>query len=519
MSTDMITPGMVIAGRYRIVKQLGEGGVGAVYLVQHVHTDERLALKVLLTQVAMDPTTVERFRTEARAPARIDSDHIVRVTDADVAAEIGGAPFLVMEFLRGRDLGGEVDVRHKLHPKEVVLYMRQTARALDKAHGIGIVHRDLKPENIFLTVREDGTPCVKLLDFGIAKLTGASAPNGVNQSKTKTGAVFGTPLYMAPEQARAQAHLIGPHTDVWALGLIAVRLLMGGDYWQAETLSDLIVQIVVDPIPPPSQKGAAFGAAFDAWFLRCCSREPGQRFRSAGEAITELAAALGIAEGPQLVVDVTEILQQARAAEGASPQTLLGTPIAPIAAQSGSPLLTTPSKPITVTPSGATPGLNATAAMGSTMLASETSTVPLGQTNPGKGSSGKTAAMVAGAVIVVGLLGIGAFFGMNGGASEHVNGVVSDSAPVPMPSAMQLPKEDPSVAADPSEAPVPAASEMPSAAVSAEATTPPVATNTAPIATHTTPFIPAPHTTSKSIPTVTKTTKKPSDDDLMSGRK
>ena len=160
MSTDMIKPGMVIAGRYRIVKQLGEGGVGAVFLVQHVHTDERLALKVLHTQVAMDPSTIERFRTEARAPARIDSDHIVRVTDADVAQEIGGAPFLVMDFLRGRDLGGEVEVRHKLHPKEVVLYLRQTARALDKAHAIGIVHRDLKPENIFLTVREDGTPCI-----------------------------------------------------------------------------------------------------------------------------------------------------------------------------------------------------------------------------------------------------------------------------------------------------------------------------------------------------------------------
>src|SRR6185503_2887492 len=134
------------------------------------------------------------------------------------------------------------DARKKLHPKEVVLYLRQAARALDKAHGLGIVHRDLKPENIFLTVREDGTPCVKLLDFGIAKLTGASASSMGAQSKTKTGAIFGTPLYMAPEQARAQTHLIGPHTDIWAIGLIACRLLLGADYWQAETISDLVVQ-------------------------------------------------------------------------------------------------------------------------------------------------------------------------------------------------------------------------------------------------------------------------------------
>lgn len=501
MSTDMITPGMVIAGRYRIVKQLGEGGVGAVYLVQHVHTDERLALKVLHTQVAMDPTTIERFRTEARAPARIDSDHIVRVTDADVAAEIGGAPFLVMEFLRGRDLGGEVDARQKLEPKEVVLYLRQTARALDKAHGIGIVHRDLKPENIFLTVREDGTPCVKLLDFGIAKITG-DASAGVNQSKTKTGAVFGTPLYMAPEQARAQAHLIGPHTDVWAIGLIATRLLLGGDYWQAATLSDLIVQIVVDPIPPPSSKGSTFGPAFDAWFLRCCQRDHTQRFRSAGEAISELATALGIAEGPQLTVDVTEILQKARAAEGPSahaPHTLAGTPLPPMAGQS-SPLLTTPAKPITVTPAGASPGFHATAAMGSTMLASETSTVPLGQTNPPQGSSGnKLVAMAAGAVLVVGLIGVGAFFGLRDNRPRHRGAASPDPAPLQLPANKDTPAVT-TVAADTA----PTANEMPSATTSATAA----------------PTIPSPRSTSKTVPTGTsKTTKKSNDDDLMSGRK
>ena len=509
MSTDMITPGMVIAGRYRIVKQLGEGGVGAVYLVQHVHTDERLALKVLHTAVAMDPTTIERFRTEARAPARIDSDHIVRVTDADVAPELNGAPYLVMEFLRGRDLGGEADARKKLHPKEVVLYLRQTARALDKAHGIGIVHRDLKPENIFLSVREDGTPCIKLLDFGIAKITGGAAAVGVNQSKTKTGAVFGTPLYMAPEQARAQAHLIGPHTDVWALGLIATRLLLGGDYWQAETLPDLIVQIVVDPIPPPSQKGSPYGPAFDEWFLRCCQRDHTKRFQSAGEAISELAKALGIPEGPQLVVDVTEILQQARAAEGTTPQTLLGAPMAPIAMQSGAPMLTPPS-PVTITPAGSS-GVHATAAMGSTMLASETSTIPLGQTGSSRGSSNKLVAMVAGGVLVVGLIGVGAFFGLGGKESKrHHSAEKPDPAPLAIPSSMQNPQEKPAITTVTADTtPAPSTTEMPVASTTASA----VAT--------TAPTIAAPKSTSKSISTGTTktTTKKSNDDDLMSGRK
>jgi serine/threonine protein kinase len=506
MSTDMIAPGMVIAGRYRITKQLGEGGVGAVYLVQHVHTDERLALKVLHTQVAMDPSTIERFRAEARAPARIDSDHIVRVTDADVAPEIGGAPYLVMEYLRGRDLGAESEARIKFHPKEVVLYLRQTARALDKAHAIGIVHRDLKPENIFLSVREDGTPCVKLLDFGIAKITGSSA-GGVNQSKTKTGAVFGTPLYMAPEQARAQAHLIGPHTDVWALGLIAVRLLLGGDYWQADTLSDLIVKIVVDPIPAPSQRGSTFGAAFDAWFLRCCQRDHAQRFRSAGEAITELAAALGVVEGPQLVVDVTDILQRARASEVASPHTLAGAPLASVAAQSAAPLLTTPATPITVMPAGSAPGFHATSAMGSTMLASETSTASLGQTNSPRGSSNKTAITVAAAVLVVGFIGIGAFLGLRGNGSGQTSATAPDSVPVPLPSAMQEKpkKEVPTVATVASDSAAPAASEM------AEPTTSAVATATPTIATT--------RSTTKSISTGSTKTKKSNDDDLMSGRK
>ncbi len=500
MSADLIKPGMIIAGRYRIVKQLGEGGVGAVFLVQHVHTDERLALKVLHTQVALDPTTVERFRTEARAPARIDSDHIVRVTDADVAPELNGAPYLVMEFLRGRDLGAEGEARTKLDPKEVVLYLRQTARALDKAHGIGIVHRDLKPENIFLTVREDGTPCVKLLDFGIAKLTGAAAP-GANQSKTKTGAVFGTPLYMAPEQARAQANSIGPHTDVWALGLIAARLLMGGDFWQAETLSDLIVQIVVDPIPPPSQKGCTLGPAFDAWFLRCCQRDHTQRFRTAGEAVAELATSLGIVEGPQLVVDVTEILQKARAAEGKSPATIAAMPA--VGAMSASPMLTTPSAPIAVAPFGQSSQMNATSAMGSTMLASETSTVPLGQTGSSQGSSSsKIAAFAAAGVLLIGLLGIGAFFGLRDNGRPRKHGALPE--PLPLPSAMMQPvKTEPL----PATAPTPIASEAPMP--SATATT----AQTAPATPSTTT------TTTKTNPTGPTKTKKPNDDDLMSGRK
>ena len=508
MSNDKIQPGLVIAGRYRIVKQLGEGGVGAVYLVQHVHTDERLALKVLHNETLSDPSTIERFRTEARAPARIDSDHIVRVTDADVAAEIGGAPFLVMEFLRGRDLAGEAEARGKFHPKEVVLYLRQAARALDKAHAIGIVHRDLKPENIFLTVREDGTPNVKLLDFGIAKLTGGAASSMGAYSKTKTGAVFGTPLYMAPEQARAQAHLIGPHTDVWALGLIAARLLLGFDYWQAETISDLVVQIVVDPIPPPSQKGSPFGPAFDAWFLRCCVRDGAQRYRTAGEAITELAAALGVVEGPALVLEVTEILQRAQATQGTSKNTVAGAPMPFVQSDPGPrPIFAStpqPQNPMGMTPMGGAP-ISAQAAMGATVLAASTA-VPLTQTGSTQGNAGSKAPLFAAlGVLLLGVVGAVVFFGARGGgeAPKGEGAAAAEAAPLPLPTATAKAP----VAADP-----PAIVE-PVATASAEPAAPPASSAKAAV-----PASTAASGRTKTAPTATNK-KKPNDDDLMSGRR
>ncbi|HLM75917.1 MAG TPA: protein kinase [Polyangiaceae bacterium] len=290
-----IEPGTVLAGRYRVEERLGQGGMGSVFLVQHMHTDQRLALKVLHSTIVSDAVALDRFRREARAPARVQSDHVVQVTDADVAPELGGVPFLVMEWLRGEDLE-KLSSRGALPFPEVVLYLRQAARALDKAHAIGIIHRDLKPENLFLTTREDGTPWIKLLDFGIAKLTGASGDLAHAGSATSTGQIFGTPLFMSPEQAKAETDKISPQTDIWALGLIAYRLLTGKDFWTAQTLTHLVAQIAYEPIPPPSNLGVKFGPAYDTWFLKCCARDPKDRFASAGEAVTALAEALGVNE-------------------------------------------------------------------------------------------------------------------------------------------------------------------------------------------------------------------------------
>jgi serine/threonine-protein kinase len=299
VSSAPLQPGRIVAGRYRIEQQIGEGGMGAVYLVRHVRTDEMLALKVLHADVLKDATAVERFRREARAPAKIASEHIARVTDADTAADLDNAPFYVMEYLRGRDLDRTIAEEGPLAPNLVVEYLRQAARALDKAHQMGIIHRDLKPENLFLTQREDGTTCIKLLDFGIARLGDTGA---VNPLKTQAGYIFGTPAFMSPEQALGDVALIGPATDVWALGLVAFKLLMGRDFWGEHPTARLCAMILTGPIPTPTERGSTFGPGFDAWFFKCVARPVDERFRTAGEAVQRLADSLGVHFSEQMRV-------------------------------------------------------------------------------------------------------------------------------------------------------------------------------------------------------------------------
>src|SRR5258708_16875324 len=214
----------LVASRYRIIRELGRGGMGVVYVVEHIHTGEQLALKVLHGAAAVDPAAIARFKREARAGAQIKSEHVVRVTDADVAPELGGAPFFVMELLEGCDLEQLVERVGPLHPDVVVDVLSQIARALDKAHRIGIVHRDLKPENIFLHWREDGTAVAKILDFGISKFLSADPDQSSGLGMTADGTVMGTPYYMTPEQARGLAEEIGPATDMWPIGLLAHKM-------------------------------------------------------------------------------------------------------------------------------------------------------------------------------------------------------------------------------------------------------------------------------------------------------
>jgi serine/threonine-protein kinase len=260
--------------------------MGAVYEVEHEHTGQRLALKVLTQQPG---ASVERFRREARAASLIKSNHIVRVTDADVAPELGGAPFLVMELLEGEDLERATGDR-PTPPTDVIEWLRQVARALVKAHDAGLVHRDLKPENLFLTRGDDGAPIVKILDFGIAKM--AAEVSALTASDT----FLGTPGYMAPEQTDSRGPAVTFRADLYTLGLIAFKLLTGRSYWRTGSLAQLLAQILAEPMPPASERGATFGPEFDAWFRRACDRDPEKRFASASEQVEALAVALGLPE-------------------------------------------------------------------------------------------------------------------------------------------------------------------------------------------------------------------------------
>ena len=274
-----------IGRKYRPLRLIAKGGMGAVYEVVHANTGEHLALKLMLARSLLTPDLVERFRREARIHSSVKSENVVRVVDADVAPELDDAPFLVMELLAGQDFE-RISLERQPSAGEVVDWMRQLAPALDKAHREGIVHRDLKPENLYLAEREGLPPIVKILDFGIAKITAEGEGNS-----TATGQILGTPRYMAPEQA-VGAKEVSAAADRFALGLIAFRLLCGRHYFTGDNWVGLLREVSRGPVARPSALGSDRGSAFDAWFARACALQPGDRFATCVEQVEALALAL-----------------------------------------------------------------------------------------------------------------------------------------------------------------------------------------------------------------------------------
>ncbi len=275
-------PGTLLAGKYRVERLLGEGGMGWVVEATHVHLEQRVALKFMHAKnLQENPDAVARFLREARAAARIQSEHIARVFD--VGTLDTGEPYLVMEYLEGQDLEGLLRTEGKLPVAQVVEIALQACEGLAEAHAKGIVHRDLKPANLFLARRTDGSTRVKLLDFGISKL--APQAGGADVGMTSTQALMGSPLYMSPEQLRSTKK-VDRRADLWSMGIILYEMLGGRSPFDADTLPEVCARIIAEP-PAPLEMG---NPAMSAIVMRCLEKDPNHRFSDAGALAAALAA-------------------------------------------------------------------------------------------------------------------------------------------------------------------------------------------------------------------------------------
>jgi serine/threonine-protein kinase len=306
--------GTVFHDRYQVVRCISTGGMGGVYEAIHVETRRHCALKVMLPGLVRDPEMRARFSLECTVASNVESEHIVQVFDAGVDARTG-LPFLVMELLKGEELFSMLERRNRLTPLEVVTFLYQASLALEKTHAAGIVHRDLKPENVFITTRDDGSPRVKILDFGIAKV--------ISRQDRITSSFLGTPLYMAPEQLALEAE-ISSRTDTYALGQLAFAMLVGTPYWDQESAEEggfyrLISKVSRGAIEPATVRAASYGAAlpaaFDAWFEKATATDPKNRFARALNLVAALAPVLGVTAPGGIL---TEEAEAARALQRSS---------------------------------------------------------------------------------------------------------------------------------------------------------------------------------------------------------
>ena len=277
--------GDVLAGKFRIERVLGVGGMGMVVSAMHLQLDERVAIKFLLPEALMNAEAVARFGREARAAVKIKSEHVARVTD--VGALDTGAPYMVMELLRGQDLSQVLRDTGALPIPVAVQYVLQACEALAEAHAIGIVHRDLKPANLFLTARADGSPCIKVLDFGISKVTSQSG-SGSDMGMTRTQSIMGSPLYMSPEQM-ASARDVDQRTDIWAIGCVLYELVTGRVPFEAETMPQLCTLILHADPPSPRSIRAEVSEVLDQVILRCLRKDRNQRYPNVAALAADLA--------------------------------------------------------------------------------------------------------------------------------------------------------------------------------------------------------------------------------------
>jgi serine/threonine-protein kinase len=305
-----VVNGSFVANRYRIQRLLGRGGMGAVYEALDTKSSTLVALKVISEELAQNAALRSRFEQEQRAAAAIASPHLVRILDA---GDDAGRLYMVMEYLRGEDLGQLLERVGPLSEQLALRIVGQASAGIGRAHDAGVVHRDLKPANIFLARGEGGAITVKVLDFGVAKLAPAEGTVAEQGSLTRTGTVLGSPLYMSPEQARG-GRTIGPRADIWSLGVVLYRTLAGREpHDTVSGLGDLIIAICTRPSPPVQLNAPWISREAVALVHRALAIDPDARFGDAqelGEAIRKIAGELALREDELVGVPELERLRR-----------------------------------------------------------------------------------------------------------------------------------------------------------------------------------------------------------------
>lgn len=297
----VVREGEVIAGKFRVERTLGEGGMGYVMAARHLQLNQTVALKFMREEVCT-PDYKSRFLREARNTVRLKSQHVSRVIDVGTLDD--GVPYMVMEYLEGRDLSDLLHERGPFPVQEACEYVIQACEAIAEAHSLGIVHRDLKPANLFLTRGQNGEPLVKVLDFGVSKVTPIEfGPGGLSHDPdsvvTKATDLLGSPGYMAPEQIMS-AKDVDTGSDLWSLGVILFRLVSGRAPFASPALGELIQQIVHGPIPSLRDARPDIPAGLEHVAARCLERDRAKRLSDAGELARMLAPYAGPKASPSL---------------------------------------------------------------------------------------------------------------------------------------------------------------------------------------------------------------------------
>jgi serine/threonine-protein kinase len=296
-SATMPLIGARVAGKYELVRLIGQGGMGAVFEARHVDLDKRVAIKVMLADTA-NAEAIGRFKREGRSAAQLRSQHIVDVQDV---GEENGYAYMILELLDGEDLGKVLETlqerRQQLPIPQAVGYVLEALVGVQLAHQAGIVHRDLKPSNLFLARQPDGTQHVKVLDFGISK---SSTLTEKPEALTSTKAMLGSPLYMSPEQLKSSKS-VDPRSDIWAMGVILYELLTGTLPFMGETLGELFANIIEARPTPPSTRRTDMPPQLEAIIMRCLRANRDERFGSVAElraALVPFAQATTLGLGP-----------------------------------------------------------------------------------------------------------------------------------------------------------------------------------------------------------------------------